>query len=133
MRKWADDSGDVTHAAGYTPFGVELWEEGSTESAWRHTGEWWDGYLGFAYLRARWYDPATGRFVAPDPFPGYAALPQTQHPYVYVGNNPVNLTDRSGEFAFLPLLAVAAAGGLLGLSSRRGTGRGCRVLPQDLH
>jgi len=50
------------------------------------------------YLRARWYDPATGRFLTRDPFPGLAALPQTQHPYVYVGNNPVNLVDPSGRY-----------------------------------
>ena len=31
-----------------------------------------------------------------------------------MGNNPVNLTDPSGEFAFIPLLLVAAAGGALG-------------------
>jgi outer membrane protein assembly factor BamB len=50
------------------------------------------------YLRARWYDPATGRFLTRDPFPGLASLPQTQHAYVYVGNNPVNLTDPSGRY-----------------------------------
>ena len=31
-----------------------------------------------------------------------------------MGNNPVNLTDPSGEFVFIPLLLVAAAGGTLG-------------------
>jgi hypothetical protein len=31
-----------------------------------------------------------------------------------VGNNPINLVDPSGEFAFLPLLAVGLAGGVLG-------------------
>ena len=45
-----------------------------------------------------------------DPFPGVAGVPQSQHPYVYCHNNPVNLTDPSGEFAFIPLLLVAAAG-----------------------
>jgi RHS repeat-associated protein len=65
-------------------------------------------------LRARWYDPATGCFTTRDPFPGFAVLPQTLHPYVYVNNNPVNLTDPSGKFAFLPLLVVAVLGGIIG-------------------
>ncbi|MFB0537486.1 MAG: RHS repeat-associated core domain-containing protein [Anaerolineae bacterium] len=66
-----------------------------------YTGEHWDAATGLLYLRARWYDPATGRFLTRDPFPGLATLPTTQHPYVYVGNNPVNLADPSGEFAFV--------------------------------
>ncbi|MBC7251340.1 MAG: AHH domain-containing protein, partial [Anaerolineae bacterium] len=62
--------------------------------------------------RARWYDPDTGRFLTQDPFPGLAALPTTQHPYVYVGNNPVNLTDPSGEIA--PILVAAGIGAAIG-------------------
>jgi len=33
---------------------------------------------------------------------------------VYVGNNPVNLSDPRGEFALIPLLLVGTAGGALG-------------------
>ncbi|MCP4540457.1 MAG: hypothetical protein GY832_25240 [Chloroflexi bacterium] len=40
--------------------------------------------------------------MSEDPFPGFAALPQTQHPYIYVRNNPINLTDPSGEIAETP-------------------------------
>ncbi|MCP4524589.1 MAG: hypothetical protein GY833_01555 [Aestuariibacter sp.] len=49
--------------------------------------------------------------MSEDPFPGFAALPQTQHPYVYVGNDPINLTDPSGQN---PLLIGALAGGAIG-------------------
>ncbi|MBC7252109.1 MAG: RHS repeat-associated core domain-containing protein [Anaerolineae bacterium] len=48
------------------------------------------------YLRARYYDPTTGRFLTRDPFPGLITNPQTLNPYVYVANNPVNLIDPSG-------------------------------------
>lgn len=41
------------------------------------------------YLRARYYNPAVGRFLSQDPLP----LPQR---YPYVGNSPVNLTDPYG-------------------------------------
>ncbi|MBC7252267.1 MAG: hypothetical protein H5T62_18565, partial [Anaerolineae bacterium] len=96
----------------YAPFG-SLLAGGVSDNTRRFTGETQDP-TGLLYLRARYYDPTTGRFLTRDPFPGLAALPSTQHPYVYVGNNPVNLTDPSGEFAFIPLLLVAAAGGFLG-------------------
>ncbi|HDD24953.1 MAG TPA: RHS repeat-associated core domain-containing protein, partial [Chloroflexi bacterium] len=79
----------------------------------RCTGEAQDT-TGLLYLRARYYDPTTGRFLTRDPVPCVATLPQTLNPYAYALNNPVLYTDPSGEFAFIPLLLVAAAGGFLG-------------------
>jgi uncharacterized protein RhaS with RHS repeats len=43
------------------------------------------------YLRARYYDPATGQFLSRDPL---ASL--TRSPYGYVGGNPLNGVDPSG-------------------------------------
>jgi len=50
-----------------------------------HTGERQNRPTRPYHLRARQYDPATGRFAAPDPT-GYAA------------NNPATLTDPSGLY-----------------------------------
>lgn len=50
------------------------------------------------YLRARYYDPATGRFISRDPVKGTLTNPITQNAYVYAGNNPINITDPSGEW-----------------------------------
>ncbi|MFZ5863295.1 MAG: RHS repeat-associated core domain-containing protein, partial [Nitrospirota bacterium] len=41
------------------------------------------------YLRARNYDPRTGRFTARDRFAGYDDQPITLHRYIYAGNDPV--------------------------------------------
>lgn len=41
-------------------------------------------------------DPAVGRFISRDPFPGFAFDPLSQQPYVYGRNNPVNRVDPSG-------------------------------------
>jgi RHS repeat-associated protein len=50
---------------------------------------------GLTYLNARYYDPATSRFISPDPLmnPGD---PKTLDPYRYADNNPVVFTDATG-------------------------------------
>lgn len=50
-----------------------------------------DAETGFQYLRARYYDPATGQFLTRDPIEA-----QTREPYGYVGGNPLNRVDPSG-------------------------------------
>ncbi len=63
----------------------------------RFTGEQQDADVsGLYYLRARYYDPALGRFWSEDPWGGSAASPQTLNPYPYAGSNPANATDPSG-------------------------------------
>src|SRR5207245_6413734 len=55
-----------------------------------------DSVLGWQNLRARWMDPATGRFITRDVFEGGIASPRTLHGYGFVANNPVNFADPSG-------------------------------------
>ncbi len=88
VRQLADGQGDVVQRYDYDPFGQVVAAEGEWASPLQYTGEQWDVDAGLLYLRARWYDPATGRFLTRDPYPGLAVLPATQHSYVYVGNNP---------------------------------------------
>jgi RHS repeat-associated protein len=47
--------------------------------------------------RARYYNPATGRFVERDPLDGYINVPATLHKYLYASGNPVNRIDPSGK------------------------------------
>jgi len=47
-------------------------------------------------MRARYYDPSTGRFISKDPVEGILINPQTQNPYAYAGNDPINRADPSG-------------------------------------
>ena len=55
---------------------------------------------GLQYLRARYYDMATGRLVSRDPLAGIVGLPLSQNAYLYVLNNPANLLDPSGLCVF---------------------------------
>jgi len=56
---------------------------------------------GFAYLRNRWYDPQTGRFLTQDPI----GLAGGVNLYSYAGNNPVAYTDPFG--LCIPVCAAA--------------------------
>ncbi|MBN2394561.1 MAG: RHS repeat-associated core domain-containing protein [Anaerolineae bacterium] len=64
-------------------------------------------------LRARWYDPATGRFTQVDPFAGVLSLPGTQQPYAYGLNNPLRYTDPNGESVLLTTLGIIGGSALV--------------------
>jgi len=57
-----------------------------------------DGGTGLMYYNARYYDPQVGRFAAADTIVPNPANPQDFNRYAYVGNNPVNATDPSGNW-----------------------------------
>ena len=65
---------------------------------------------GQQYLRARFYDPASGTFYRLDPFAGNLTDPQSLHKYLYAHGNPVAFSDPSGNFAE-PLLLAGQSGG----------------------
>ncbi|MBI4302557.1 MAG: RHS repeat-associated core domain-containing protein [Chloroflexi bacterium] len=98
-----DGSGSVIATYKYDVFGAVRSSSGSGSTEYRFTGQQEDATLAYYYLRARYYDPAIGRFISKDPFPGFVTNPQSQNPYTYVGNDPTNVTDPSGEFA--PIVA----------------------------
>ncbi len=53
---------------------------------------------GQQYLRARFYDPASGTFNRLDPFAGNLSDPQSLHKYLYTHGNPVMGVDPTGLF-----------------------------------
>jgi hypothetical protein len=57
VRQVVDDDGEVVLTRDYSPFGAALSESGTGSSGYGFTGEQWDGYTQFVYLRARWTDP----------------------------------------------------------------------------
>jgi RHS repeat-associated protein len=95
VRQLLDSSGQIATRYAYDPFGGPLAGNG-VPNPWQFTGEAWDAEVGLLYLRARYYQPETGRFITKDPWAGNVRRPGTLNRYVYVGNNPVNLADPGG-------------------------------------
>ncbi|MEX2262539.1 MAG: RHS repeat-associated core domain-containing protein [Bryobacteraceae bacterium] len=69
---------------------------------YKFTGEVSDGGTALAYLRARYYDPALGRFLIPDPLGYKLSAPQSANKYVYALNAPTTYVDRLGQEATPP-------------------------------
>jgi RHS repeat-associated protein len=61
------------------------------------------------YLRARYYDPLSGRFLSRDPFPMDESDTQSVNRYAYVKNNPLRYVDPSGEYleSIVDLILIA--------------------------
>ncbi|MBE7471974.1 MAG: hypothetical protein HS114_22795 [Anaerolineales bacterium] len=97
VRQIADPTGQLLLTQRFDPFGGLV--ERSTlnvQTAYGFAGEEQDPESGQLFLRARTYNPATGRFLQSDPVMGSPADPRTLHHYAYAFNNPVNYADPSG-------------------------------------
>ncbi|MCL4369113.1 MAG: RHS repeat-associated core domain-containing protein [Actinobacteria bacterium] len=98
---------DVTSSSGtslwwmeYTPLGAPRASASTSQSPtnlFRFTGEYADTPTALYHLRARQYDPSTGRFLSTDPVSQAIGDPSVGS-YVYVRDNPTNRTDPSGRF-----------------------------------
>ena len=95
----ANSGGTVTDTWTYDVFGAVRSHSGSSGTQWLFAGEQNDPN-GLEYLRARYYDPATGRFMSRDPLGGG---------YPYAGGNPANMVDPTGLYALLDIDDVCGA------------------------
>src|SRR5262249_30078139 len=91
-------TGAVTDTFNYDAFGNLLSRTGTTNTSFLFSGQQFDSALSLYYLRARYYQPSTGRFTARDPSEGDPLAPLTLHKYIYAGCDPVNKSDPSGRF-----------------------------------
>lgn len=90
-----DSFGNVTTEIDYDSAEVVISSSSAeaVDSEIGYTGREWDDDVGLQHNRARWYDPAQGRWISQDPI-GFAA--GDVNLYRYVGNGPVDATDPSG-------------------------------------
>jgi RHS repeat-associated protein len=78
----------------YAPYGKVIGSTGTISNEFRYIGT--HGVMvdenGLYYMRARYYDPESKRFITEDPL----RLSAGMNLYAYVGGDPVNLIDPSG-------------------------------------
>ena len=69
---------------------IQLWDVG-----YLYRGEQYDPDLSMYYLRARYYNPVTGRLLSSDPLAG-----EGQRRYEYANADPVDGMDPSGRESY---------------------------------
>ncbi|MEM7474008.1 MAG: putative Ig domain-containing protein [Planctomycetota bacterium] len=99
-------AGAVTDRVAYDAYGNVTSRVGATVLSHLYNGERRDAATGLDYLRARQYDPAVGRFISADPFPGLLVDPITMNSYAYASVDPVNGTDPTGNITLDEELVV---------------------------
>lgn len=111
-RQLTDINGAVVVEYDYDAYGNLTRKVGDADNSYLFAGEQFDEAVDGYYLRARYYDSLTGRFVSTDPFEGYNNQPITLHDYLYAGVNPVNAIDPSGEVTAKEVLILLATTGI---------------------
>ncbi len=118
-----DPTGTVLNTYAYDPFGISLTQsETVPDNPFQYVGQY--GVMheanGLEFMRARFYSPTLGRFLAEDPLGiGGGDL----NLYSYCSNDAVNWNDPNGEFATwivatsVILVFVYAVGSLGGLKT----------------
>ena len=91
-----DKDGNITKSYRYDAFGVEKNIDENDTNAFRYCGEYYDKETATVYLRARYYNPSTGRFISRDSFAGKNEDPLSLNKYTYCHNNPIISIDPSG-------------------------------------
>ena len=98
-----DKDGKVTKSYRYDAFGIEKNIDENDTNAFRYCGEYFDKETATVYLRARYYNPSTGRFINRDSYLGKRSDPLSLNLYTYCRNNPIRYIDPSGHsYATLP-------------------------------
>src|SRR5262249_44699992 len=70
VRLLLDATGAITDTNDYDAFGIRIHNSGLTPNNYLYCGEQFDPDLGLYYLRARYLNTATGRFLTADPLEG---------------------------------------------------------------
>ena len=107
VRDLVSGDGTVENLIIYASFGNVLQQTNpAAKTRYLFAGREYDAEVGLYYLRARYLDPALGRFISEDPI-GFSG--KNPNLWRYVGNNPVSWVDPNGTDQTVPLNAQQQA------------------------
>lgn len=107
-------SGSVVATYRIDDWGNLLGQTGSSTQPFGFTGEPRDA-TALSYLRARYYDPALGRFMSRDTWHGVRSVPGSLNDYTYLRDDPLSGADPDGHCGPPCALAGGVIGGAGGL------------------
>jgi RHS repeat-associated protein len=94
-RLLTNQSGKIVAHYAYDAYGNQITSKATGAVAllnpFMYAGQYSDPTNGLIYMRARYYDPASGQFISQDP-----EAPVTHTPYTYASNDPIDLKDPTG-------------------------------------
>lgn len=112
-----DTTGTVVKSYEYDAFGNEKNIDSNDINPFRYSGEYYDEETGTIYLRARYYDPGTSRWLSPDAYwnpgnmiygedpentvPDITAIMQSSNLSAFCMNNPIMYKDPNGLSVWL--------------------------------
>ncbi len=94
----SDPNGNLTDTYAYDPFGQVAGGQAATRNPFHYVGQFgvMDEGGGLLFMRHRYMDAATGRFISQDTLPGGMENGQSLNRYVYALNNPGRFVDYLG-------------------------------------
>ncbi len=126
VRSLSNSSGAITDTYTYDAYGLLSSSSGTSANPYQYRSEQYDADLNAYYLRARYYQPGTGRFLTTDPVEGIPTTPMSLHRYMYGNGNPVSMIDPSGEMSMNEAIITGGIVGnlsLMAVGSMTGPGR----------
>lgn len=94
-----DAAGAITDSYAYTPYGELLARTGTSQQPFLYIGRFGVRHElvgNLVHMRARYYDPVSGRFLTRDPIWPVLSQPLSLDPYQYAADNPLSFIDANG-------------------------------------
>ena len=99
-----DSTGTEEEHNSYRPYGDLQAHTGTSDVAYKYTGQERDASTALYFYQARYYAQGLGRFVSPDTLVPNYLDPQAFNRYAYARNNPLRYTDPTGHWWWDPPL-----------------------------